>query len=509
MVITAGSFDLLVEVVAESDEHLLEIISKRIRTIPRCVHRVLRLPPAAQADLLVGRALTAGRSLWQDTAAPTAPRPPLAGDTDCDVAVVGAGFTGLWTAYYLLRPTRRCAWWCWRPRPSASAPRAATAAGARRCSRCRPTGWRAAGLDRDARPRAARRDAGSVDEVGRVARRPRASTPTAAKGGTDRRRAQRGAAAARPRRGRARPRLGPRPRTTAAARRRARPATWSGSRTRSARRTPRDCAARPPAAAGARPRRCGRAARRHDPRGHPGAATRAGRGHAPSRHGQRRRRGPRHRGLHPGAARPPPGARSRSTPSSSPPSRSPTRTWAEIGLRRPRPSASTATSSSTASALPTAGSCSAGAARRTTSGRRCAPSTTREGVLAALRATLRRPVPGRSRDARFTHAWGGPLGIPRDWCASVGLDRSTGIGLGGRLRRRRREHDEPRRPHAARPGPRRRHRAHPTAVGAAISHAAWEPEPLRWLGINAGLRAMSLADREERADRAAEPRRAA
>ena len=26
---------------------------------------------------------------------------------------------------------------------------------------------------------------------------------------------------------------------------------------------------------------------------------------------------------------------------------------------------------------------------------------------------------------------------------------------------------------------------------------AWEPEPLRWLGINAGLRAMSLADGEE------------
>ena len=26
---------------------------------------------------------------------------------------------------------------------------------------------------------------------------------------------------------------------------------------------------------------------------------------------------------------------------------------------------------------------------------------------------------------------------------------------------------------------------------------AWEPEPLRWLGINAGLRAMTLADAEE------------
>jgi hypothetical protein len=25
----------------------------------------------------------------------------------------------------------------------------------------------------------------------------------------------------------------------------------------------------------------------------------------------------------------------------------------------------------------------------------------------------------------------------------------------------------------------------------------WEPEPLRWLGINAGLRAMAVADREE------------
>lgn len=33
VVITAGSFDVLVEVVCESDQHLLEIISRRIRTI--------------------------------------------------------------------------------------------------------------------------------------------------------------------------------------------------------------------------------------------------------------------------------------------------------------------------------------------------------------------------------------------------------------------------------------------------------------------------------------------
>ncbi|MDQ3786927.1 MAG: FAD-binding oxidoreductase, partial [Actinomycetota bacterium] len=32
-----------------------------------------------------------------------APRAPLPGDTDVDVAIVGAGFTGLWTAYYLAK----------------------------------------------------------------------------------------------------------------------------------------------------------------------------------------------------------------------------------------------------------------------------------------------------------------------------------------------------------------------------------------------------------------------
>ena len=29
------------------------------------------------------------------------PGPPLPGNRDVDVAIVGAGFTGLWTAYYL------------------------------------------------------------------------------------------------------------------------------------------------------------------------------------------------------------------------------------------------------------------------------------------------------------------------------------------------------------------------------------------------------------------------
>ncbi|MFL5757005.1 MAG: NAD(P)/FAD-dependent oxidoreductase [Chloroflexota bacterium] len=44
------------------------------------------------------------RSLWlEQVAEPLTPRPPLAGDRDADVVIVGAGYTGLWTAFYLRR----------------------------------------------------------------------------------------------------------------------------------------------------------------------------------------------------------------------------------------------------------------------------------------------------------------------------------------------------------------------------------------------------------------------
>ena len=40
--------------------------------------------------------------MWHETAGDDwTPRPALPGDTDVDVAVVGAGLTGLWTAHYL------------------------------------------------------------------------------------------------------------------------------------------------------------------------------------------------------------------------------------------------------------------------------------------------------------------------------------------------------------------------------------------------------------------------
>ena len=42
-------------------------------------------------------------SFWHDALPPEPPRPPPAGSRDADVCVVGAGFTGLWTAYALRR----------------------------------------------------------------------------------------------------------------------------------------------------------------------------------------------------------------------------------------------------------------------------------------------------------------------------------------------------------------------------------------------------------------------
>ncbi len=68
-------------------------------------------PPSPAGAAMAGAAPTypsamdryADVSYWLETAGDLAPRPPLDGTTDCDVAVLGAGYTGLWTAYYLLK----------------------------------------------------------------------------------------------------------------------------------------------------------------------------------------------------------------------------------------------------------------------------------------------------------------------------------------------------------------------------------------------------------------------
>lgn len=117
-------------------------------------------------------------------------------------------------------------------------------------------------------------------------------------------------------------------------------------------------------------------------------------------------------------------------------------------------------------------------------------------VHALLRTTLRELLP-QLGDVPFTHAWGGPLGIARDWAASVGLDRDVGQAWAGGY---------------VGDGVGTTNLAGRTLRDLVLGHAtdltslpwvqhrspAWEPEPLRWLGINAGLQAMRAADAEER-----------
>ncbi len=57
-------------------------------------------PGSSVASASVGRSLADAvpRSFWLDSPDAPAPAQPLAGDTRCDLAVVGAGYTGLWTA---------------------------------------------------------------------------------------------------------------------------------------------------------------------------------------------------------------------------------------------------------------------------------------------------------------------------------------------------------------------------------------------------------------------------
>lgn len=116
-------------------------------------------------------------------------------------------------------------------------------------------------------------------------------------------------------------------------------------------------------------------------------------------------------------------------------------------------------------------------------------------VARALRRALVELFPA-VRHARVTHAWGGPLGVPRDWHASVGLGDDgiawaggyVGDGLGTANLAGRTLADLL------------------TGTDSALTRLPWvghrsprwEPEPLRWAGITAGLRGAALADAEER-----------
>jgi glycine/D-amino acid oxidase-like deaminating enzyme len=98
------------------------------------------------------------------------------------------------------------------------------------------------------------------------------------------------------------------------------------------------------------------------------------------------------------------------------------------------------------------------------------------------------------RDFRFTHAWGGPLGMPRDWHPTIAYDRESGVAtargyvghgvstanLAGRTLAELilgRESERTTLP--------------------LVNHRSrnWEPEPFRWLGVRYTQAALGRVDR--------------
>jgi glycine/D-amino acid oxidase-like deaminating enzyme len=119
------------------------------------------------------------------------------------------------------------------------------------------------------------------------------------------------------------------------------------------------------------------------------------------------------------------------------------------------------------------------------------------GVFAWLRRTLVDLLP-EVEPAAITHRWAGPLGIARDWWPSVGLDRATGLAwAGGYVGDGVAASNLAGRTLADLVLDRDTELVHLPWVGHRSPR--WEPEPLRWLGLNAGLTAMGWADPEERA----------
>ncbi len=116
-------------------------------------------------------------------------------------------------------------------------------------------------------------------------------------------------------------------------------------------------------------------------------------------------------------------------------------------------------------------------------------------VHEAVAAILRSLFP-QAADARITHNWGGAVAIPRDWRPAVVFDRLTGYGYAGGY---------------VGEGVVASNLAARTLVDLVLEreshllalpwtqHRArkWEPEPVRFVGVNAAIRLAPLADQVE------------
>ena len=122
---------------------------------------------------------------------------------------------------------------------------------------------------------------------------------------------------------------------------------------------------------------------------------------------------------------------------------------------------------------------------------------TQPETIEKLKEILYRMLP-QTKGLKLDHAWCGVLGVPRDWCATAGLDPQTGIGWAGGY----------------------------VGLGVSTSNFSgqtladlvldrktertdlpwvnrkprkWEVEPFRWLGVHGMYRLYHMADRAEAA----------
>ncbi len=122
---------------------------------------------------------------------------------------------------------------------------------------------------------------------------------------------------------------------------------------------------------------------------------------------------------------------------------------------------------------------------------------TQQATIDQLHAILTTLLP-QTAGLRIDHAWCGVLGVPRDWCTTVGLDPKTRIGWAGGY---------------VGLGVSSSNLAGRTLADLVLGHDTdlvrlpwvnrsvrrWEPEPFRWLGVHSMYQLYHMADRRENA----------
>nr|WP_055516555.1 FAD-dependent oxidoreductase [Streptomyces ossamyceticus] len=120
---------------------------------------------------------------------------------------------------------------------------------------------------------------------------------------------------------------------------------------------------------------------------------------------------------------------------------------------------------------------------------------TQAATVESLTATLHALFPA-TVGLRIEHAWCGVLAVPRDWCTTVNYDRGTGIGLAGGY---------------VGSGLTTTNLAGRTLADLVLDEDSaltrlpwvnrrmrrWEPEPLRWIGVQAMYALYRAADHRE------------